>query len=344
MRKRDVLASAFSWTGLSLAVIYARRLTGSRLPILAYHRVLPELPDDRFVFDPHLVSTTTDEFRWQMEFIARHFEPMSLEDVLAAIESNAKLPANAVVVTFDDGYDDNYHEAYPVLQQCGIPATFFIATGYINGTLPFWYDWLSAIIVGNPASILEVSTIGERYTLSPKVSERREVYETLANRLKGVPNQERLAVLDELESRYGEVYRELGDSVSRASRPMTEQQLAEMARGGMQFGSHTVSHPILARLSDDELRSELIESRKRLREWTGQEISLLAYPNGGLSDFSDRVVATAREAGYRLAVAYVSGENQVGQMSPFSLRRIPVDLDVNRALFKLALGLPRLVD
>lgn len=344
MRKRDLLASAFSWTGLSLAIIYARRLGGSRLPILAYHRVLPEWPGDDFVFDPHLVSSTTAEFSWQMQFIARHFEPMSLETVAAAIERNDKLPDNAVVVTFDDGYDDNYSEAFPVLRRCGIPATFFIATGYINGTLPFWYDWLSAIIVANPEPVFEVKALGERFELVPAVAERRKVYEIVVTRLKQLPNKERLAALSEMEARYGEVFQSLDDTVRQRSRPMSRQQLAEMSSNGMQFGSHTVSHPILARLSDEELQTELTESRQRLREWTGQDIALLAYPNGGLSDFSERVVAIARRAGYKLAVAYVSGENRVGSMSPFSLRRIPVDLDVNRALFKLALGLPTLVD
>lgn len=344
MRKRDILANVLSWSGLSLASIYGRRLGSARLPILAYHRVLQELPTDDYIFDPKLISTTTAEFEWQIDFIARHFTPVTLEQVVQALDDKKNLPKDAIVITFDDGYDDNYFEAFPVLRDRNVPATFFISTGYIDGTSPFWYDWLSAIIVGKKGSEFVVEALDLHLELPSQISLRRKFYEDVVGVLKSVPNALRLAALNELESRYGDFYHGLGEEIRRLSRPMTSAQVKELANNGMQLGSHTVSHPILARLTDEELFEELDASKKKLEHWSGRPVSILAYPNGGLSDFSDRVVSVARGIGYNLAVAYVAGDNLQTKCSPFSLRRIPVDLDVTRPIFKMSLALPGLLD
>jgi len=305
---------------------------------------LPRDPGPEFVFDPQLVSTTTDEFRWQIRFLKRHFRPISIDRVVAAIQGNDELPGNSVVITFDDGYDDNFHQAFPVLAELGVPATFFISTGYTGKDEPFWYDWLSAIIVGLDSEYLEVESIARKVRMPGEVGARRAVYASIVQKLKLLPNGDRLKTLEELKSRYGHVYENLGHDVRSLSRPMTSGQLREMAENGMQFGSHTVSHPILARLTDEELKCELSESRTKLRDWTGQEVKTLAYPNGGLADFSEKVVIAARAAGYELGMAYVAGENYVDKLEPFALRRMPVDLDTDRSLFELGLAVSGVID
>ncbi len=133
------------------------------LRILAYHRVMP-LPDPAtFDFDLELISTSPERFRVQMQRLKQHFRPLRLTDVVAALNAGDALPPDAVVVTFDDGYDDNYRIAYPILRELGIPATFFVSTGHIDSGKPFAYDWLVHMIFAYLCTTTCIAGIGHGY-------------------------------------------------------------------------------------------------------------------------------------------------------------------------------------
>lgn len=125
-------------------------------------------------------------------------------------------------------------------------------------------------------------------------------------------------------------------------RPMTWDQLREMRDGGMELGSHGVSHRMLAKLSDDDLARELQDSKAALERELGRSAQVLAYPVGGPDAFDERVVGTARAAGYRMACSYISGTDRLVPASRFALRRLPVERDMDAAWFESMVSLPEL--
>lgn len=335
--KKDALAWLFAATRIS--ALGARLPAGpSRtLAILAYHRVFDIGPEEDFPYDPELVSASVADFNWQMEMLRRHFRPLHLGEALRCLDENRPLPPRAVAVTFDDGHRDNYTNAFPVLRRVGVPATIFLSTGYMDQEETFWFDELAFRLHRTPRRELGLRTLGLRLALGNAAQRRRATQDVLA-RLKAVPNTERLAALRELAAESGVD----GTGSDARSRPLTWQQVREMQDGGVEFGSHTVSHPILSRLRDDELRAELSSSKQELERRLGRQVECLAYPVGGETAYDERVVNVARECGYRMALTYVSGVNRWPPGDRYRLRRLHVERYTTRARFTGMLAFPRL--
>jgi peptidoglycan/xylan/chitin deacetylase (PgdA/CDA1 family) len=307
------------------------------LAILAYHRVFDLEGQEDFPYDPELVSASVAEFAWQMETVRRHFRPVHLAQALRDLEEGRPLPSRAVAVTFDDGHRDNYTNAFPVLRRVGVPATIFLSTGYMDREETFWFDEVAFRLHRTPRRELELSTLGLRVMLGSG-GERRRATEDVLERLKVVPNTQRLAALRELAAESGVD----GTGGDARSRPLTWEQVREMRDGGVEFGSHTVSHPILSRLGDEELRVELEGSRLDLERELGRPVECLAYPVGGETAYDERVVEVARACGYRLGLSYVSGVNPWPPRDRYRLRRLHVERYTTRARFSGMLAFPGL--
>ena len=145
MRRRDAIGLLLNAVGFSAAVRVL--FPGGRLRILAYHRVLDVPAAGDFPFDLELVSASTSAFRQQMAHLRAHWHPISLSAALDCIDAGRALPRRAVVVTFDDGFSDNYTNAYPILQEFAIPACIFVSTGFIDTQQTFWFDRLTQAIL-----------------------------------------------------------------------------------------------------------------------------------------------------------------------------------------------------
>ena len=128
------------------------------------------------------------------------------------------------------------------------------------------------------------------------------------------------------------------------SQPMSWAQIKEMSRGGMEFGSHTVSHPVLAQVTDEELREELVKSKRELEDHLQQIVPVISYPVGTEEAFDARVVDAVRAAGYRLACSYVAGSNNLRTVNPYALRRQHVERYSSRLYFEGLTGLPNVID
>ncbi len=332
--KKELLAR-----GISSLMPIASRLRSqvrSDVRILAYHRIWDIRHEDQFPFDAELVSATPAEFRWQMEHLRKHHHPISLRQLLAAIDGQERLPRQPVIVTFDDGYEDNYVHAWPVLRDLGIPATIFLSTDYIGGNKTFWYDHLAHQFLTAPEQMLTVQGLNGSVKLNGSLQSRREALRGVLSQLKQVPNTLRLQILDRLCANHG-----MPQNVAAPeSRPMTWDQAREMAGGGIEFGSHTVSHPILSTLTESELQRELVDSRLAIQEQLRQPADVLAYPVGGRSAYNAGVRRVAAAVGYRLGMAYHRGINKLSSLDHLGLSRIAVERYVSRALFKSMLALP----
>lgn len=316
-----------------------RRLTGTLIPILGYHRIWPLDKELSFPFDQELVSATPEEFAWQMQYVREQFHPITFADLLRALDGTARLPKRPLIVTFDDGYEDNATIATPILHRLGMPATFFLATGYINQPQTFWYDRLAQLLNTTFASQLQLLSLPDPFPIPAQAKGRRWMLRRLLSHLKKLPNADRLAELEQCERQLADRAENIGPIQSRA---MSWSQAREMVHQGMELASHAVSHPVLANCDDKTLRYELQQSRHEIQQQTGQPADVISYPVGGPSAFSPRVVNLAQEAGYRLGVSYIHGMNRWNRFDRFALRRIHVERYHNRDYFRAMLQLPEL--
>lgn len=334
--RRHKLASLLYRTRLIGAVAMLRSALIRDLRILAYHRVLSIADDSEFDFDLELVSATEEQFRGQMHLLKRRYNPVRFGDVIESFESGKPLPPRPVIVTFDDGYDDNYRFAFPVLRELGVPATFFVSTGHIDSGLPFSYDWFVHMICRSEAPRMQIPELGVDQPMPGTRAQRREIATDLLDRMKWLDAQTQEAIVGRLETEW---------SMPRAQghadcRPMTWDQLREMRAAGMEIGSHGMWHNMLAKLPHEAMDLEVTGSKATLERQLGGRIDVLSYPVGGADAYDKAVIECARTAGYRLGCSYVSGTSPVPREPQFELRRLPVERHMDLAWFVSLIGVP----
>ncbi|MGY1529476.1 polysaccharide deacetylase family protein [Luteimonas sp. A649] len=334
--QRQRLAARVRAWRLLPALQTVRRLFRRDLRVLAYHRVRDI--DHGFAFDPALVSASPVDFRKQMRHVRDRFHPVTCRDVVAALDGGPALPRDAVLVTFDDGYDDNHAIAFPILRELGVPATFFVATGHIDTGLPYAYDWLAHLVVTMEADRLRLPGLGIDLPLPPDLDARRAAAGTLLDRLKYLDDAGQQAVIGGLERDCGRPR----TSGHLDCRPMTWDQLREMQAGGMEIGGHGVHHRMLAKLPDAALRDEVAECQARLTAELGVPAIAISYPVGGPDTFDARVIDAVRAQGFRVAFSYVNGVSVPQAGNRYQLLRTAVETHIDPAWFEGILAAPEL--
>ena len=267
----------------------------ARLSTLIFHRVLAG-PDDIF-------PEETDHFRFDAicSWLAAWFNVLPLEE---AVERLAKrsLPARALCITFDDGYVDNHDVALPILKRHGLPATLFVATGFLDGGR-MWNDTIEQAVRHCKRAQLDLTGTACRELGVLDISSaqhRRKAIASLLGVVKYLPLRERLEV--------SQAVAEAADVDLTEPLMMSTGQLRAWRDSGMQVGAHTVNHPILAKLSDEEALREMCESRDTLVQVLGAPVTLFAYPNGKpVEDYTKQTAAIAKAAGFVAAVSTAPG-------------------------------------
>ncbi|HET6554388.1 MAG TPA: polysaccharide deacetylase family protein [Dyella sp.] len=309
------------------------------LRILAYHRIMP-LPDPAtYDFDLELISAPPERFRQQMLLLKRRFCPMRLSDVAAMLDAGEELPADAVVITFDDGYDDNYRIAFPILRELDIPATFFVSTGHIDTGEPYAYDWLVHMILLTDASRLVLPELGMDQPMPADRPARRKLAGNVLDRMKNISALDQAAMIERLAREW----RIAPDAVYQDCRPMNWDQLREMSHAGFEIGSHGVHHWMLSKLPAAELAQEIMGSREALLRELGPHPLLLSYPVGSNRSYDERVIAMAKSADFQLACSYISGTNPQPSHNRYALLRLAVERDMSLGWFASTLTLPSLM-
>jgi len=316
-------ASALARTGLLGAMEAVDRAT-DRVGILAYHRIdEPEAEPD---LDPGLISATPDEFRAQMEVIAAHYTAISLEELVSAHSEGRPLPPRAVLLTFDDGYQDFAKNAWPVLQGLGLPAVLFVPTDFPDNPGPgFWWDRLHCALARTHERGIEVEGVGHLDITN--VAQRRAAHRVLRTRAKTLPHAEAIDWLDQMIDRLADIpplHRVLGWNALR-----------DLARSGLSVCSHGHSHALCNRLPSDELMNDLVTSKSRIEVEMGDVAPppVIAYP---ASACDAKVYRAVEEANYALAFGGERGVNRLPLASPFDLARMPV-IRYGTALFRAQL-------
>jgi len=325
---RQRAARALDGMGLLPIVGGVRNLLGGKLRILAYHRVLTIPDENAFPFDLDLVSASAAQFREQMAIVRRRYHPLTFRQLLEIADADKTPPRNAIVVTFDDGYDDNYRVAFPILAELGVPAVFFVSTGYIESGMPYAYDWLVHMICTTREPRVRIDALGLDAAIPDGLPERRALAADILDRMKTMNALGQAETIRSLSEVLGMPRVPHADS-----RPMSWTQLREMHAAGMEIGSHGVSHHMLAKLPPAEMAQELEGSQAALTRELGVPAVSLSYPVGGHDAFDADVIAAARRAGFRLGCSYISGDNPSRPGNFFDLRRVHVESDLDAAWF-----------
>ncbi len=266
--------------------------SNARLSILIYHRVLPE-PDPLF---PSEVNRK--RFDLQMEQVSRIFTVIPLTEAVERLKSGT-LPARAASITFDDGYADNAEIALPILKKHRIAATFFIATGYLNGGIMFNDSVIESIRMSSKNSI-DLTSIGLAEYPVATIEQKRFAIENILSCLKYQPLTQRQALVDAV-SDLARV--ELPDNLM-----MKDEQVKLLSDSGMEIGGHTVNHPILASIDNKAAKDEIGNGKFYLEELTGKPVRTFAYPNGKPdNDYLAAHVDIVKQLGFDAAVSTATG-------------------------------------
>lgn len=312
---RSIAAAAVS----ALAHAYPSTRAG-RLLILIYHRVRP-CRDPMF---PGEVDAC--RFDWQLSLLRRYCRPIELRDAVRGLRDDS-LPPRSVAVTFDDGYADNVTVALPILQRHGIPATFFIAPGFLDGGR-MWNDSIIEAVRRAPGESLDLTNFGQGVVpLGPEAA-RGRIAESIIGAVKRLAPQIRLDHVNQLCRRIG-----IDLPVDLM---LTTDQVRLLANAGQEIGAHTMTHPILRTLSDDVARAEIQLSREALERITGRPVRAFAFPNGRPGDdYTARDCDLVRDLGFEFALSTrpgaASSRSDVYQLPRFT----PWDQEPWRWLMRL---------
>jgi peptidoglycan/xylan/chitin deacetylase (PgdA/CDA1 family) len=274
---------------------------GKGVVILMYHRVV-DVSSSAY----HIV-TSPDHFHQHMEHIQLNCRPMRLMDVVSALDENS-LPPKGVVVTFDDGYIDNFNFAYPILEKFKIPATIFVTSGYIERNREYWWDELERIffIPEKLPEKLETSVNGVEIDLQlPTTSQeqRKLTHKAMHAFLRNLRSEDRDNLLSSLATWAG-----MGDNGRQEYRSMNSDEIVKLSKSSLiEIGAHTITHPVLSTLSAEEQYDEIVGSQKKLESMLGRSVNTFAYPYGSAGDFTSQTLEIARQAGFKAACTTVSG-------------------------------------
>jgi peptidoglycan/xylan/chitin deacetylase (PgdA/CDA1 family) len=222
---------------------------------------------------------------------------------------------NTVVITFDDGYRDNYLNAFPILKDLSIPATIFLATDSIGSQRVLWHDRVFSAFRETRVEVLDdFGNNSQRYPLST-VEEKLLAQGEFLNFLWSLNDQDRLFWIDFLVEKL-----QVMDRKEVPGLMLSWEEIRIMHENGISFGSHTMTHPILSKLPLDRAREEIQKSKRVIEERLRTPIRTFAYPKGSGDDFDDSTKRLLKEAGYACAVTTKFGANESGQ-DLFDLRR-----------------------
>ena len=276
--------------------------------ILMYHRV----NDDQ---DCLGLTVRPELFAHQLQYLKDNYEVITLAEAVSHIASGS-ISNNYCVITFDDGYRDNYQIAAPLLAEYGVPATIFVTCDAVE-TGQFGWGAFDRTLLTTKVGQIDLNRWGVgQYELINQAAREQAVI-TLHRLLKKLPDAVKQEIVAHVVATYG-------DGTGGQRTMMTWAEVAELAAGSLvTIGAHTVSHPILSRMPEAQARYEICEGKRTLEGKISRTVNFFAYPNGRREDIGPNIVALVKQAGFHAACTTIPGQNATGA-DPFELRRIDV--------------------
>lgn len=320
------IAVLIYYTGL-LFVLRAVRRKFQGQPnwtIITYHNIVGPNEKRRADTQPGM-CVMASSFDSQMKYVSRNFKVVSVETLVAAIAGGVEIPPNSIAVTFDDGWRDNYTEAFPILKKYRIPAMIFLATDLIkSGKIPPFLE--ISMLLGKddiwPVKAVRIlRQIIDKHNLTATIPRLND--EQL--RLMARNPYHYMVTLMMLDYKH---MHEIIDAMLAELRidkaqwsdirwMMNAEEIREMAASGIEFGSHGESHDLMVLIGLEQVTRELRQSKEYIEELLGKKINILAYPNG---DYNDAIIKEVQSAGYLGAMAMYNAET-ADNIDRFTLRR-----------------------
>jgi peptidoglycan/xylan/chitin deacetylase (PgdA/CDA1 family) len=304
------------------------------LSILTYHRI--DDPAARPELMASLVSATQAAFADQMAMVGRDFDPVSLADVLEALDRPERLPRRAVLLTFDDGYRDFMTNAWPVLRAASLPATLFVTTGFAaEPARRFWWDHLWSAVRATDRSGPLVTPLG---ALPVGPANAGATVGKLRTWLKELEHDAAMAQVDAIVGELGE------PAPSGEPAVLSWDELRTLAAQGVTLAPHTRTHPLLDRVPIERAVEEIAGSHADLEREIGRIAPtprVLAYPSGAHGGGAEDA---ARRAGMALALTTDRGGNDLRRADRWRLRRINVGARASTALVRAQLAFAASID
>ena len=316
-----MLATLLNLCGIT--ALYSR-VRNNKLIILNYHRIAGA--NHATDFDNDVFGHSAATFRNQLLWLRDHFEMIDEARLIElATGGPFQLDRNSALITFDDGYADNYQLAYPILKELGVPAIFFVPYNMIENRELGWWDLISWAIhktgvksATYGGSVLDLSTDAQKAATAKSL--HAYVKATDYSQTKDVVND--LAQVLEVELPGADVQsREL----------MTWEQLREVSRNGVAVGSHSMSHRLLSRISDEDQAWEMSQSKILIEQKLGLPVNSIAYPVGKQNAYNEASRRLAKEAGYKVGFSFTTGYYRGVVDDAFDIKRIA--LGTNPALY-----------
>jgi len=329
MGKRDFAIRTLNAPGLGTVVNRLRLWRG--LLVLNYHRI--GAPDGS-PFDWDLWSASAEDFDAQVALVAREFDVVGADDLDRALGDRT---GRFVMLTFDDGYRDNYDLAFPILKRHGATATFFITTGFLDNPHLAWWDEIAWMVrTSRRSQILANQWIGEDVPFDEP--DRCSAIQRLISVYKQLDGEETPHYVEHLAEATGS---------GRASQAdvsdlwMTWDMVRDMRRAGMSIGGHTVTHPVLSSLDAAGQDREIGECKRRIEEELGETIDTFSYPVGSRDAFDAHTRTALKRHGFRWAFSYYGGYTPA-RSDDFNVPRTAIERDVQLPDFRAVTSLPQL--
>ncbi len=336
----------YAWRGLAAAYERSRAVRARHrgtVAILTYHRVLSgeELADE--VVQPGMY-VRTDVFRMHMEYLLERFEVMTMAGLLERWRSRSwKHDSAACVITFDDGWLDNYRHALPILRHYGLPATVFLPTDFIGTSRWFWPEQLGYLLRVAESPSYPTDRRKALYAAIKAGIEKgrtRNALRPIQGRMSSEHTDDVIEACKALDAVYLEqlitsLVREFEIKIPERRMVMNWDEVREMSQHEVTFGSHSCSHRLLDRVTPDECRREATASYEALQKSGANVVPVFCYPNGNYNQAIKEVIG---EAGYEAAVSCRVGLEREEPSDLLALRRISLHHDLSDTPSLLALA------
>jgi peptidoglycan/xylan/chitin deacetylase (PgdA/CDA1 family) len=345
MGKRERLVDLLDRAGVLRGVMQLRRLSPLRiLGVVTFHHIHDTAYHPAYPYDPDVADATPRQFRRHLETLARIGTPISMAELLRGLDGGP-LPPNPLMITFDDGYRSCHDVALPILREMGIPATFFVATSFVNERKLYWWE---RIAVALHRARCRRAALTYPFALAVDADDP-ESRHTLDDLVKDTHALDVARFLDELCRALDVEWNPAIEAEHANELIMTWDQVRALARAGMAVESHTRHHRVLETLDDSALRDDLVGARCDLERELGQRVEAISYPVGRRVR-DPRIRAAISAAGYRIGFANCGGVNPLwpaalrGALAfdPLGIRRVSAETSVSDSMFLTQLAIPPL--
>jgi len=303
-----------------------RKMNRKKFIILMYHGILKhKIPVSCWWQLPF------EKFKWQLEYLKKYYTVMHLRDVIDKVQRGGHLPDNVAVITFDDGFENNYSVAYPLLKELNLPATIFLTTDFIGTDQMLWPDKMLILFFETKVKEIDLRKFGLNILDLTSVEAKQKAFNLISNQAKFLKLNKKQELISYIENILSKEITQV--SYSGNFKLLSWEQVNFMNETGLvHWGAHTCTHEILSNLDDSTLNDEIQKSCWRVSSY-GNNL-LFAYPNGGKRDFDQRAKVILQELNVLCALTTISGLNS-SFLDAYELKRTHIDNNMTENRFKL---------